>query len=341
MYRLENIRSIHLEITERCQAGCPLCPRYTPEGNLNPMLTDAELSLKQCQQFFPKKFVRQLGRMYMCGNYGDPIIASESLEVFEYFRYANPKMNLSMHTNGGARNTQWWRDLATLFYTDGSYVVFSIDGLEDTNHIYRKNVNWETVLRSAASFINAGGKALWSFLVFKHNEHQVEQARQLSEKLGFKKFIAKKSARFNYGFGPDYIQPPTNEEYRNINLKTIPQIESEYGSLELFYDKTPIRCVVKEQQDIYVSARGYVFPCCWIGGVHNDMHPISEQQTKNLYKDYSMIDLNKNSLEDIFKTGVFQTIEKSWNLPSQQDGKLRICARNCSSNHNFFKAQFE
>jgi len=38
----------------------------------------------------------------MCGNLGDPIIAQDTIKIFEYFRNHNDKMWLSMNTNGGA-----------------------------------------------------------------------------------------------------------------------------------------------------------------------------------------------------------------------------------------------
>ena len=33
-------------------------------------------------------------------------------------------------------------------------------------------------------YIKAGGVARWEFLVFKHNQHQIEEARQLANELG-------------------------------------------------------------------------------------------------------------------------------------------------------------
>ena len=35
-------------------------------------------------------------------------------------------------------------------------------------------------------FIEAGGVAYWDMLVFKHNEHQIEEVRQLAKNMGFK-----------------------------------------------------------------------------------------------------------------------------------------------------------
>ena len=34
-------------------------------------------------------------------------------------------------------------------------VIFSVDGLRDTNHLYRQGVNWDNVERNMQAFINA------------------------------------------------------------------------------------------------------------------------------------------------------------------------------------------
>ena len=52
-------------------------------------------------------------------------------------------------------------------------VIFSLDGLEDTNHIYRVGVQFKKVMENTQAFINAGASAHWDMLVFKHNKHHV------------------------------------------------------------------------------------------------------------------------------------------------------------------------
>ena len=64
--------------------------------------------------------------MYMCGNLGDPIIAKDTLEIFEYFRWANPNIWLSMNTNAGARDEIWWAQLAKTFGLDMGAVIFPV-----------------------------------------------------------------------------------------------------------------------------------------------------------------------------------------------------------------------
>ena len=137
MYNYNDIKTVHLEITQKCQAACPMCDRNENGGKDNKHITNAELSLQDCKNIFPPDFIKQLNTMYMCGNLGDPIVAKDTLEVFKYFREHNDKMWLSMNTNAGAKDENWWAELAKVFGRMGT-VIFSVDGLSDTNHISTK-----------------------------------------------------------------------------------------------------------------------------------------------------------------------------------------------------------
>jgi len=239
MYRYDEIKTVHLEITDKCNAACPMCGRNINGGEDNPQLPQTELSIEDIQKIFKPEFVRQLDRLYMCGNYGDPIAARDTLESFEYFRSSNSKINLSMHTNGSAKRLDWWRQLAETIGSKG-YVVFSIDGLEDTNHLYRQNTIWSKIMENAEAFIAAGGRARWDYIVFAHNEHQVEAAESLSVKMGFERFQYKKSARFfsntsgltkemhqaanRKGMETTLLQAPKNPKYRNAVIDKLGEI---------------------------------------------------------------------------------------------------------------------
>jgi MoaA/NifB/PqqE/SkfB family radical SAM enzyme len=45
VYKSSEIKSVHLEITEACNASCPMCARNINGGEDNPHLKDNELSL--------------------------------------------------------------------------------------------------------------------------------------------------------------------------------------------------------------------------------------------------------------------------------------------------------
>ncbi len=142
LYNYEDVRVVHLEITEKCQARCPMCDRNINGGADNPNLGLHELKLADVQNILPPKFVKQLNKIYLCGNFGDPIIATDTLEVFQYLREQNKELTLGMNTNAGAQKPDWWKELAKSL-GENHYVKFSFDGLGDTNHMYRQGVNWD------------------------------------------------------------------------------------------------------------------------------------------------------------------------------------------------------
>ena len=354
MYKLEDIKTIHLEVTQNCQANCPMCDRNMNGEGINPHIDLSELTLEDCKNIFKPEFIAQLKTMYMCGNLGDPIVARDTLEIFKYFREHNPHMWLSMNTNAGARDEAWWRELAQVFGKMGA-VIFSVDGLRDTNHIYRQGVNWDSVERSMHAFINAGGRARWDFLIFEHNQHQVEQAEVLANEWGFEKFIKKKTGRFitqnskkkeshqavdRKGNTTAELKKP-DVKYVNKALSKQDVIINKYGSMDAYYDAAPIVCKVKKDNSLFITAEGLAMPCCWTAGRmykwwHND--PKIEQIWDFIDKD--LLDA-RNGLKKVFKTGIFDRIQDSWNKTSCSNGKLKVCAMKCGAEFDPFAEQFK
>jgi tetratricopeptide (TPR) repeat protein len=154
-----------------------------------------ELTMADIKRIFPEEFCSQLSFIYLCGNFGDAMVSNTTLPALDYFHRMGVD-HLWMYTNGSGRTPDWWRQLAKILNKPGDLVIFAIDGLADTNHIYRRNTNWNRIMESVEAFIGAGGKAEWQYLVFEHNQHQVEEARALARRLGFVKFQAKATSRF-------------------------------------------------------------------------------------------------------------------------------------------------
>ena len=202
LFTYKEITGMHLELTNKCNSKCPMCPRYINEGSeLNPLLQLDEVTIDQFKEWFPPKFIAQLVRIMSCGCFGDPIVAQDTLDIYEYMRANNERLVLSMHTNASARSTDWWREMGKLCNQGvgkrGDYVTFSIDGLEDTNHLYRRGTSWSKIMENVEAFISAGGIAHWDFIVFRHNEHQVDEAFRLAKKLGFENFNIKRTSRWS------------------------------------------------------------------------------------------------------------------------------------------------
>ncbi|MFC1814481.1 hypothetical protein ACFL0M_00780 [Thermodesulfobacteriota bacterium] len=99
-------------------------------------------------------------------------------------------------TNGSMRNPAWWKKLGELFAGTESWFEFHIDGLKDTNHLYRIGANWDKIMANAAAFISGGGSADWHYVLFKHNQHQIEEAHEIARQMGFNSFILIETSRF-------------------------------------------------------------------------------------------------------------------------------------------------
>ena len=164
-----NIKEYQLEITTYCNAACPQCPRNLNGGSVNPYMPLCHLDAGIIDRRFTREVCKGLSQIFFCGSYGDPIVHSDFLEIVRDFRLKNPELWIYIHTNGGLHDAEWWVELATIINGYGK-IDFGIDGLEDTNHLYRRNVKFEKAINNAQAFINAGGKAQWNYIVFKHNE---------------------------------------------------------------------------------------------------------------------------------------------------------------------------
>jgi MoaA/NifB/PqqE/SkfB family radical SAM enzyme len=355
LYHYDDLRIVHLELTHRCNAACPMCARNVHGGAINPNMPLVELSLADIKKIFLPDFIGRLKRIYACGNYGDPIVARDCLDVFAYLREHGPNLHLDLHTNGSARRPDWWRRLADIMKQDPHYLRFGIDGLEDTNHLYRRGTDWKTVMRSAEAFVEAGGRAEWDFLVFRHNEHQVEAARKLAGDMGFKEFFVRKTARFhssgkletsdrfdvldNKGKFEYFLEQPRNPEYLNPAFSDLELVKQRYGEYDSYVDKVEINCkVAGSKRKMYLSAQGYAMPCCWLGAVFNESSTSERRQFDDLLGQYggsAAVDARQHGLKAVVEGPLFQqAIPQSWDRTSIADGKLAICARTCGKDYD-------
>ncbi|HMN68040.1 MAG TPA: radical SAM protein [Bdellovibrionales bacterium] len=359
MYELAEINTIHLEVTSKCNASCPMCMRNVLGGKVNPLLPITELSLADMKTILPPEVARSLNRLYMCGNYGDPIMATETLEIFAYLRAMNPDMHLQMFTNGSGRGEDWWRELARM----SVQVRFSVDGLADTNALYRRGTKWPLIERALRSFTGAGGHAEWDYIVFRHNEHQVETARAWSEELGVRRFNVKKTARFfsntqvktkdsqevmNREGTVEYrLEKPLDPRYLNPAHLKEDQLVADHGSLKEFFARTPIDCKTAREKSLYISAEGLAFPCCWTA---NQLYlwyypekgaPIWKMLGR-LPGGIDSLNAKRRPLAEIVNGPFFQTVlPASWNRQSYEDGRLFVCGKTCGRGMDAFKAQFQ
>ena len=236
MIDYKDIIHIDLEASSLCNAECPSCSRRASGGIKNSTFTETFMTLQNIKDWFSVDFIKQLHMITMCGNYGDAMTNPDLIPILQYFKSINSEIFFHMNTNASGRDTQFWLDLGEIFKEKG-VLVFSVDGLEDTNWIYRRGTHWDKIIHAMTNYISTGAQARWEFLVFRHNQHQIEEAKELSKEMGFKQFHAKKAMGFvnvinetgsiehnmrvygNEGQFEYTIKPPINTETKNINSR--------------------------------------------------------------------------------------------------------------------------
>lgn len=242
---MRDIKVLHLEPTDVCQASCALCARET-DCDFDKKVQH-HLDMKKIMQVFDVDRIAKLDKMFMCGNYGDPAAGRYTLDIYKEFRQLNKNIVLGMNTNGGLQNTLWWHELGSIFNQSQDYCVFSIDGLDDTNATYRQGVDWRRLMHNVEAYIAAGGLAHWDMLVYQHNQHQVDQCEQLARDMGFTWFRAKISKR------------PFTEMLRFPT-----------GWQSIKKQATNIVCHALQEQSVYIDSQGNIGPCCWLGSRQKD-----------------------------------------------------------------------
>jgi len=346
MFNFNQLQSIHLEITNNCQAGCPMCSRNVHGGLENPLLKLNSWTLEDFKNIMTPTVLNQVNSYYFCGNFGDPLLNNDLIQMIQYSKDTAPDTGIRLHTNGSLRSKQWWQSLAVALPNDHR-VIFALDGLQDTHELYRIDTNFDKVIENAVAFIDAGGNSEWAFIRFKHNEHQVEEARALATKLGFKSFVVKDSSRFL--LDPQF---PVYSKQGNITHNLEPSGYSEIKFIDRsivnnykdIVQATEIKCQSLDSKEIYIDAFKRVYPCCYIAMIPYiplDIDPSITnirleilEQYRSLLEDLggsTALDATQHSIQSIIDSPEYQTV---WQQYWDRKG-LITCARSCGITQEF------
>lgn len=257
-------RFIQIDLLSTCNAKCLHCYRQTVLGAEN-------IHYEKNVQVHPKSFklalqdpyFNDLQEILFSGNYGDPLASSHLIEMLDDLHEIKPNLSLMFHTNGSLGSKELWMGLAARLNGRGKFVKFAIDGLEDTNHLYRRGVLWNSVMENAQNFIAAGGRAVWMFIIFDHNAHQVEEARALSVKLGFAKFETRKNFASHYD--PSY-KILSKAEHDELLAKLPPKTRSDYNVTPERLNSIEIKCEAADEESVFIDHDGRIWPCCYMAG---------------------------------------------------------------------------
>ncbi|WP_300464698.1 radical SAM protein [Desulfobacula sp.] len=293
MLTLKHIKALNIEISSKCIASCPFCSRnqkVRPYGNY--MITFSDFKK------LPQSLIKQLKWVSFAGNFGDLSTNRDMVIIADYLKRLNKTVALGGDTNGAVQDEHWWGELGTHFQ-DGC-MEFSVDGLADTHAIHRIGTDYLKIVKNIEAFTRAGGVAHWKFIVFAHNEHQIEQAEQTARDIGCKRFFVIPSRDYD-----DQFKKP-----EKIGFQIKRDIFHSYDE-KVSSSRAVVTCKPFANGSLYLAADGTVHPCCFAHCMYITAHnaafdflpPLAE-------KYYDRINFKTTPLADILMGPYFDEILK-------------------------------
>ena len=330
----------HFEVSGKCTLKCPRCPRNdtAPVPWLN-----KELDLNFFKRTLtPELLTNQVQRITMCGDIGDPIYASEYLDIIEYIKTINPKIHIYTITNGSYRKREWWERFAKIS-NEYDTINFSIDGYDNaSNNLYRIGSNWDSIMmgmdimsKQSSAFV------YWATIVFAFNQDYLDTIRELATQAGCDGLQLTYSTKFGskygeaYGGPADLLEPraefislshryeryftnlsgrePDNQNYINTNKKLFHTVKEKYNTMI-----TPM-CSIGNR-GLYVSADGVLHPCSWVSFPYVSMS--TERKTIEFKDSFhqvyrNQLNLHTCTLDEILNDPIWNKLFSSFNSNSK------------------------
>jgi MoaA/NifB/PqqE/SkfB family radical SAM enzyme len=336
------IKKVELEITSDCNAACPGCARTLNSD----LLQINSFSFEDLQRIFPSQDYTGV-EFKFCGVLGDPIVNPDFLHMVEYLTDLGGYCEVS--TNGGYNTADWWRKLGAIAAKHSGlvHVHFCIDGHKETNHIYRVNTKWNIIERNIAAFAETAPEhnATWVYIVFDHNEHEIEKAKTHATVLGFD-FATRTGMRNSYhdwiaklGKKDKKVEKKITttgkkEHSKKDVIQDLDRFIAEYKSNKADENETTevlktVVCKYIHEGEIFIASDQTMWPCCflWDSAFKNRENIISRLN----HFDPGWNSLKENSIEDIQRHEWFtELLEASWEPthPLHFTRCIRTCAKN-------------
>jgi MoaA/NifB/PqqE/SkfB family radical SAM enzyme len=291
MLTLNHIKALNIEMSSKCIAKCRFCSRdqkVRPYGN--------HMITFEAFKKLPSRLIEKLKWVSFAGNFGDLSTNRDMVKVTTYIKELNKDAILGGDTNGSVQDPPWWAELGKNFRNGG--MEFSVDGLSDTHTIHRVGTNYEKIIKNIEAFTSSGGVAHWKFIVFAHNEHQIEAAQQKAQEIGCKRFFVIPSRDYD-----GHLRKPEKIDFQ-IKRDSFRSYDS-----KLTPSKAVVTCKPWDNGSLYLAADGTVHPCCFAHCMyiteHNSLFDFLPPLAK---KYYDKINFKTTPLEDILAGPYFEEI---------------------------------
>jgi len=330
----------HFEVSGKCTLKCPRCPR----NDTDPVpWINKELTLDFFKKTLtPELLKTQVKRITMCGDVGDPIYASEYLDIVAYIKQHNPKIHVYTITNGSYRKPEWWRKFAAIS-NEYDTINFSVDGYDDqSNNLYRIGSDWDSIMTGMRIMCKESSAFVyWAAIVFSFNQDHLDHIKQQAVNAGCDGIQLTYSTKFGskygeaYGGAVDPLEPreefisKTHRYERSfIKLSARDQHNQEYleENKRLYFSTkeqhntfvTPM-CNIGNR-GLYVSADGVLHPCSWVSfpyvSMSTDRKTIHFKDSfHQIYRDH--LNLHKRNLVEVLNDPIWNKLFHTFDNPNK------------------------
>lgn len=293
--KLKDLNILNVGLTTRCFANCEFCSRNFPYFDKTEII---DLDINLLQRVLDYRVINIINKIVLCGSFGEPTLYPHLLKLIDHLYVNGKHIFLLIKSNGATHDEVWWKDLAKkMKFFKESYVIFGIDGIDNETHtLHRKGTRYDTIINNMKSFIEGGGNAIWQFILFKHNNHQVDEAKKISKKLCCKSF----------NLIPSHSYDETLMKSKKNLVKT-----TTCGYLKL--------------NSISIDCEGNVSPCCNFrpkkSRAKGEKIMWNDMLTMIQYiKDKDKLNLYKSTLEEALKSNFFDHL-----FVKNQFKKIKMC----------------
>jgi hypothetical protein len=292
------LNGFHIEPTNICTLKCPRCSRTKFIEQFPSKWSNQQLNLEHFKQFIDINIKDKT--FHLCGDIGDSIYYTDLIPLVTWIKQGGGRVNLS--TNGSYKTRKFWQALSALLdYNDT--VVFAIDGIPENFTTYRINADWSSI-KIGIEETTKTTNTVWQYIPFSYNTNNIDQARTLSQDLGFTEFRVRASSRWDseddiYRPGQDFLNPGDNEiKWRK----------------KIVVDEIDPACKTELNQH-FINSAGYYTPCCHIA----------------TYNFYYKSEFYKNREEyNISKTTILEILEKTKEFYNNlEQTKHTVCTYSC------------
>jgi len=221
---------------------------------------------------------------------GEPLM---NKDIFDMIRYASDrKIYTVTSTNGQHLDRENVRKIVS---SGLDRLIVSVDGTDQkTYEQYRKGGSLKKIIEGTRYIkelkIKSGvskPEVIFQFIVFRHNEKQVDEVKKFGKKHGADKVYIKTAQMIDMDQGRNII--PTNPEYTRYRI-------NEEGELTI-RGKLKNRCK-RLWRTTVVTTDGVVVPCCFDKNAKYGMGDLNENDLIRIWKNQKYYDFRRVILKD-------------------------------------------